>query len=168
MTIERVSSAEARRRSDEDGWTLLDVRSMPEYAEQHAEGALNVPFLHKTPNGMIPNQDFARVIAFQFPDKSAKIITQDMNGGRSKRAAQELESFGYEAVVDMMGGLHGESEGDGELVDKRLAAQRLPVGSGEPEGRSYKSIALRMNAAESGEEVPAPEAASTPRTPGTA
>jgi Fe-S cluster biosynthesis and repair protein YggX/rhodanese-related sulfurtransferase len=167
MKIERVSATEAKRRVEEEGWVLLDVRSMPEYADAHAPGAYNVPFLHKTPNGMIPNQDFARVIEFQFPDKNTKIVTHCQMGGRSLRAAQELESLGYTQVVDMKGGLEGERDDDGRLVNSGWADEGLPTEPGEPEGYSYKSIALRMNAdddassSEAGEdavEAPASEA----------
>jgi len=151
MDLERISPEEARRRSKEKSAVLLDVRSMPEYAEGHPEGALNVPFLHKTPNGMIPNQDFARVVEFLLPDKEAPVVTHCQMGGRSMRAAQELKSMGYTQVADMLGGFGSEKDDDGEVVNTGWADAGLPVETGEPEGRSYKSIAMRLNAKESGE-----------------
>lgn len=163
MNIQRVSAAEAKRKIEEEGWVLLDVRSMPEYADAHAPGAYNVPFLHKTPNGMLPNQDFARVVAFQFPDKATKIVTHCQMGGRSLRAAQELESLGYTNVLDMKGGLDGERDDAGQITNPGWTDAGFPTEAGEPDGYSYKSMALRMNAAEEAEsEEPATETVEAP------
>lgn len=158
MDLERISPEEAKRRVREEGALLLDVRSMPEYAEGHPEGAHNVPFLHKTPNGMIPNQDFARVIEYLAPDKDAPIVTHCQMGGRSVRAAQELKSLGYTKVSDMLGGFGSEKDDAGTILNKGWADSQLPVETGEPEGRSYKSLAMGLNTKESG----AAAAAETP------
>lgn len=158
MDLERISPKEAQRRVEEEDAILLDVRSMPEYAEGHPEGAHNVPFLHKTPNGMIPNQDFARVIEFLLPDKNAPVVTHCQMGGRSVRAAQELKSLGYTRVSDMLGGFGSEKNDEGEIVHTGWTDAGLPVETGEADGRSYKSIAMRLNAKESGEEASALEA----------
>jgi len=168
MDIERVTASEAKRRVDEEGYVLVDVRSMPEYADAHAPGAYNIPFLHKTPNGMIPNQDFARVIEFQFPDKDAKIVTHCQMGGRSLRAAQELVNMGYSNVVDMRGGFDGERDDAGEILHPGWRDAGLGVEPGEPEGASYKSIAARLNASEADEpeEVPAPAPSAPPPVEG--
>ncbi|HJL42260.1 MAG TPA: oxidative damage protection protein [Myxococcales bacterium LLY-WYZ-16_1] len=145
MDLERISAEEAKRRTDEDGWILLDVRSMPEFVEEHAAGAYNVPFLHKTPNGMVPNPDFARVIEFLLPDKDAKVITHCQMGGRSVRAAMELKHLGYTQVVDMRGGFGSEKADDGTINQPGWKDSGLPVETGEPADRSYKGLALRMN-----------------------
>lgn len=163
MDLERIDPEEAKRRAHEEGWTLLDVRSMPEFAEEHAEGAYNVPFLHKTPNGMVPNPDFARVIAFLFPDKDAKIISHCQMGGRSVRASMELQHMGYTQVVDMRGGFGGEKADDGSTVNPGWKDLELPVEVGEPADRSYKALALKMNQAdEAPDEVAAPASEAPP------
>ncbi|MGF1510460.1 MAG: oxidative damage protection protein [Myxococcota bacterium] len=167
MTIKRVSAWEAKRLADEEGYALVDVRSMPEYAEEHAAGATNVPFLHKTPNGMIPNQDFVRVIEFLFPDRAQPIVTHCQMGGRGVRAAAELESLGYTRVVDMEGGFGGEVDEQGQVIHPGWKGAQLPVESGEPDRRSYKAVALRMNAEETDdeEESASPETPSPPASP---
>lgn len=164
MDIERVTPTDAERRRKE-GAILLDVRSMPEFAEEHPEGAHNVPFLHKTPNGMIPNQDFARVIEFLAPDRDQPIVTHCQMGGRSMRAAAELRNMGYTKVVDMLGGFGSEKNDAGEMINEGWKDAGLPVESGEPDDRSYKSLAMRLNAAESDDASGAPEEASSAADP---
>lgn len=165
MDISRVSASEAKRMAEEEGYTLIDVRSMPEYADGHAPGAYNVPFLHKTPNGMIPNQDFARVVQFKFPDRDTKILTHCQMGGRSLRAARELKSLGYTQVVDMKGGIDGEKDDDGSIRNPGWRDEGFPVEGGEPDGLSYKSLAHQMDAARE-PEVDAPAAEPPPPVAG--
>ncbi len=143
MAIDKLSAADAQRLVQEQGYVLLDVCSMPEYAEAHAEGAYNVPFLHKTPNGMIPNQDFVRVVEFVFPDRSTPIITLCRAGNRSYRAAEELASLGYGNLYDVADGFQEDGP--------------LGVETGEPDDRSYKSLALRLNAEDAEAAAPASE-----------
>ena len=110
MDLKRVGAEEAKKLVEEEGYQLLDVRSMPEFSEGHPEGAYNVPLLHKTPQGNIPNPDFTRIVQFVFPDRETKIITTCAMGARSLRAANELkkpamtteavaESVGYQSVA---------------------------------------------------------------------
>lgn len=159
MELKRISAAEAKKLMDDEGYRLLDVRSMPEFVEEHPDGAYNVPYLHKTPQGMIPNQDFARIVEYLFPDKSAKIITSCQMGGRSVRAASELKNLGYQNVMDMRGGFGGERDPDGQLVNPGWKDSGLPVEEGEPEGRSYKWINNEANKERVKEAAPAPESA---------
>src|SRR5688572_15531460 len=145
MDLKRVSAEEAKKLLDQEGYQLLDVRSMPEFSAGHPDGAYNVPFLHKTPQGMIPNQDFARIVQFLFPDRSTKIITSCGMGGRSLRAANELKNLGYQNVVDLRGGFSSEKTDDGAVVHLGWQDAGLPVEEGEPEGRSYKWINNEAN-----------------------
>lgn len=164
MDLKRVSAEEAKKLVDEEGYVVVDVRSMPEYAEEHAEGSVNIPLLHKTPQGMIPNEDFARVIQFRFPDTDAKIVTTCQMGGRSVRAAQQLGNLGYKNVVDLRGGFGSERDESGKILHPGWKDSGYPVGTGEPEGQSYKSINNAANQARQEAEAPkdaapAPEAA---------
>ena len=77
------------------GYAFVDVRSMPEFAEGHPEGAENVPF---TPT-------FPAAFAQKYPDKNAGIVLSCKMGGRSQRAAQALEAAGYTNLVNVAGGL---------------------------------------------------------------
>ena len=45
-----------------DGWTYLDVRSIPEFDSGHPPGAANVPLLHFSGGRMSPNADFQKVV----------------------------------------------------------------------------------------------------------
>jgi rhodanese-related sulfurtransferase len=75
MEFKRVTPEEAKKLIDDEGYHLLDVRSIPEYAREHPAGAYNIPFLHKTAGGMVSNPDFTRMVQGLFADKSAKIVT---------------------------------------------------------------------------------------------
>jgi Fe-S cluster biosynthesis and repair protein YggX/rhodanese-related sulfurtransferase len=162
MNLKRITADEAKRMIDSEGYKLLDVRSMPEYNAEHAQGAYNIPYLHRAPQGMIPNADFSRVVQGLFPDKNEKLITSCQMGGRSVRAAAELLNMGYTNVVDMRGGFGSERDDVGNIVSKGWKDAGLPVEGGETPGLNYKDIAAKTNdaAAQSGAEgcAPAPSA----------
>lgn len=140
MDLNRVSVQEAHRLIKDEAYTLIDIRAVPEYAENHAEGAWNVPFLHKTSQGMIPNAEFGTVIAAQFADKASKLLIIGAMGARSVRAAKELMALGYTSVFDVKGGFIGEFDVKGEVVNPGWQPENLPVGKGAPEGRAYRFI----------------------------
>jgi Fe-S cluster biosynthesis and repair protein YggX/rhodanese-related sulfurtransferase len=146
MDLKRITADEAKRMMEQEGYTLLDVRSMPEYNTEHALGAYNIPYLHRAPHGMIPNTDFARIVQSFFPDKGTKIITSCQMGGRSVRAAAELMNLGYPNVVDLRGGFGSEHDDAGNIVVPGWKDRGLPVESGESPGRNYKEIQNKTNA----------------------
>ncbi|MCA9553284.1 MAG: oxidative damage protection protein [Myxococcales bacterium] len=140
MKVERVDVTEAARRVAEAGWRVVDVRSVPEYAEAHAEGAYNVPLLNKTPQGMIPNEAFGPTIARLFPDKGTPLLMMDAMGARSVRATQELMAQGYTQVVDVAGGLNGEYDAAGAQVHAGWIPAGLPTEHGATQGRAYRFL----------------------------
>jgi Fe-S cluster biosynthesis and repair protein YggX/rhodanese-related sulfurtransferase len=156
MSLKRITADEAKRMMDEQGYKLLDVRSMPEYNAEHPKDAYNVPYLHRAPHGMIPNADFSRVVQSLFPDKSTKIITSCQMGGRSVRAAAELINLGYTEVLDLRGGFGSERDDGGNVVVKGWKDSNLPVEAGETAGRAYKEVNNQANTAV--QAAPAPEA----------
>ncbi len=163
MDLKRVNAEEAKKLVDDEGYVVVDVRSMPEFAEEHADGSVNIPFLHRTPQGMIPNEDFGRIVEFKFPDTNAKIVTTCAMGGRSVRAAQQLLNMGYTNVVDLRGGFSSEKDESGNIVHAGWKDSGYATETGEPEGRSYKSInnaanQARQEAAGDSGEAPAPAA----------
>lgn len=90
------------------GATYVDVRSTAEFADGHAVGAVNVPLLeHDEDTGvLLPNPDFVRVMKATFtPDTPLLIGCQ--SGGRSVRAAQMLDAFGFTNVTNVQGGFSG-------------------------------------------------------------
>src|SRR5258708_4843729 len=59
--VKRVLPAEAAGLLKE-GWTYLDVRSVPEFEQGHPAGAVNVPLLDAQAGRMVPDPDFQRVL----------------------------------------------------------------------------------------------------------
>src|SRR5215467_11490112 len=93
MSVKRVTPPEAAKLIAE-GWTYVDVRSIPEFVDGHPAGAYNVPILHLQPGrGMSPNHDFERVMAKHFP-KEAQLVVGCRAGPRSYRAAEMLMAAG--------------------------------------------------------------------------
>jgi rhodanese-related sulfurtransferase len=66
---------------------LLDVRTPAEYSRGHIPGAVNVPI-----------SVLARKIREMKVAKSRTIVTTCDHGGRSSRAAMELQKMGYHAT----------------------------------------------------------------------
>jgi len=124
-TVKRVSPAEAKALVDA-GWLYLDVRSEPEFASGHPEGAANVPYAHAGPRGMQPNPDFLAVVEALYP-KDHKLILGCQSGGRSLRAAEALAAAGYTAIVDQRAGFGGARDAFGQVSEAGWAAAGLPV-----------------------------------------
>ena len=167
MELKRVDAQEAKRLMDEEGYVLLDVRSMPEFVEGHPKGAYNIPFMHKTPQGMVANPDFANVVKASFPEPSQKLITMCGMGARSTRAAAALADLGYTEVVDMTGGFSSEKDDEGRTVHAGWLEQALPTDTGEPGGRSYRDLsqAARPDAAPPAAPASAPAASEAINAP---
>jgi len=106
MAVKRVSPEEARDLLDKEGYTYLDVRSVPEFEAGHPTGAYNVPLMHMGPAGMVPNPDFLAVVQKSF-QTDAKLVVGCKAGGRSARAAAILEGTGYTNLVDQRAGYEG-------------------------------------------------------------
>ena len=66
---------------------VLDVRTPEEYAKGHIPGAVNVPIDHLS----------QRIQEMQL-SKNTTIVTTCDRGGRSSRAALELQKMGYQAT----------------------------------------------------------------------
>src|ERR1700753_4523583 len=112
--VKRVTPPEAAALLAE-GWSYLDVRSIPEFEGGHPAGAVNVPLMHFEGGRMAPNADFQQVVEANFP-RDAKLVLGCKAGGRSLQAAALLEAAGYTSVVDMRGGYHGEHDGLGRVT----------------------------------------------------
>jgi rhodanese-related sulfurtransferase len=66
---------------------VIDVRTPKEYAAGHADGAVNVPL-----------EDLSQKIHAMDVSKDTTIITMCEHGGRSSRAALELQKMGYKTT----------------------------------------------------------------------
>jgi rhodanese-related sulfurtransferase len=126
----------------EQGWTYLDVRSIPEFEQGHPTGALNVPLLHFQNGRMAPNPDFQRVVEANLA-KDAKIVVGCKAGGRSLQAATLMESAGYTNVVDMRGGYHGERDNFGRATVAGWADEGLPVATDSAPDKTYEALAKK-------------------------
>ena len=71
---------------------LVDVREVPEYAQEHIAGALLVPLSEFDPE--------------KFPQSPGKkVVIHCGVGQRSQRAAEYLTGMGYKDIVNMSGGI---------------------------------------------------------------
>ena len=121
------------------GWTYLDVRSVPEFEEAHPADAVNVPLLHASGGRMVPNADFARVVEANFP-RDAKLVVGCKAGGRSAQAVGVLASLGYQNLADVRGGFGGERDALGRAVVPGWTESGLPVGKGTESSRPYAEL----------------------------
>jgi rhodanese-related sulfurtransferase len=142
MPVKRVSPAEARDLIDKQGYVYVDVRSLPEFAAGHPEGAYSVPLMHMGPGGMSPNPDFLKVMAV-FP-KDAKLVLGCKAGGRSARAAAMLESAGYQNLIDQRAGFEGAPDpSTGRIGEPGWRPAGLPVSSTPKPDRTYEALKAR-------------------------
>jgi rhodanese-related sulfurtransferase len=135
-----VNVTEARALQTQ-GHTYVDVRSTYEFSQGHPAGAVNVPLIEADPDTgqMMPNPDFVRVMQATFP-VDAKLLIGCQVGGRSTRAAQMLETFGFSDVTNVRGGFHGARDMTGRLVDPGWAESGLPTEGESPAGTSYQAL----------------------------
>jgi rhodanese-related sulfurtransferase len=121
------------------GWTYLDVRSVPEFAQGHPAGALNVPLMHAEAGRMLANGDFQKVILANF-SLDTKLVVGCKSGGRSMRAVGILGGLGYENLVDVRGGFSGETDSMGRSTAPGWTETGLPVATKPEPGRSYADL----------------------------
>lgn len=138
MAIKRVAPPEAADLMQQ-GWTFVDVRSIPEFEEGHPSGAYNVPLLHRGPSGMSPNPEFLAVMTRAFaPDRT--LVLGCRSGNRSLRAAELLVQQGYSQIVDMRGGYLGETGPGGATACEGWKALGLPSATAAEPGHAYHDM----------------------------
>jgi rhodanese-related sulfurtransferase len=145
--MKHASVSEARK-LQEDGSTYVDVRSTREFAAGHPEGAVNVPLMEpdEDTGQMMPNPDFVRVMRANYPPDSPLLLGCQV-GGRSMRAAQMLESFGYKDVTNVKGGFAGTRDPLGRSIDPGWVESDLPVETDAPADRSWKALSDKADRA---------------------
>lgn len=147
MSVTHVSVNEARA-LQEQGAIYLDVRSTPEFQQGHPAGAVNVPLLEpdEETGQMAPNPDFLRVVKANYRPDAALLVGCQM-GGRSMRAAQMLNAFGFTDVKNVRGGFGGAHDPmSGRAVDSGWAESGLPVERGTPAGAAYPDLRAKADA----------------------
>jgi rhodanese-related sulfurtransferase len=140
MALKRISPEDARKLMDEEGYSYLDVRSVPEFEQGHPQGAYNVPLAHLGPAGFTPNFEFLSVVQKTFP-KDAKLVVGCQSGGRSMQAATMLLSAGYTNVVDQRAGFAGGMGPSGR--EPGWGPKGLPSATEAEAGRSYDELKKR-------------------------
>ena len=76
----------------EEGYIILDVRTVHEYESGHIPGAI-----------CIPNETISDAEIPQLPDKDQLILVYCRSGNRSKQAAAKLARLGYKNIVEIGG-----------------------------------------------------------------
>ena len=135
MNVKQVDVRRAHELQSNDGYTYIDVRSVPEYEKGHPTGAHNVPLLHfdSASGRMQPNQEFLRVVQANYPPET-KLLIGCQVGGRSSQAAQLLAASGYSDVSNVVGGFGGARDrATGQVLAEGWLQANLPV---ETEGTS--------------------------------
>jgi rhodanese-related sulfurtransferase len=121
------------------GYSYIDVRSVPEFQAGHPAGAYNIPIVHIVPGrGRMPNMDFAAVVEKHFP-RDAKLLLGCGSGPRSLRAAELLQQAGWTDVVDLRPGFEGERDMGGRVVNPGWRDAGLPVETAAP-GRTWDEL----------------------------
>ncbi len=86
-----ITPSEVEKMKNEQDITIIDVRTIAEYASGHIKNAINIPL------------DRITDIEDNIKDKTRKIIVYCRSGARSKEAADKLLKIGYTNVYDMKG-----------------------------------------------------------------
>ena len=121
----RVNPQEAKDLIDKEGWVYVDVRSVGEFDAGHATGAFNVPLNHIVPAGVAPNEKFMAAMQKVF-HKDAKLIVACQGGGRSARAAAQLEGAGFTNVADLTTGFEGKAESGWRRMNLPVSQDSAP------------------------------------------
>lgn len=134
MAIEQTTPEAAKAALDQNPDAVyLDVRSIPEFTEGHAAGAINIPLLHYLGGRMTPNPDFQKVVESVLPKEKPLYVGCKM-GGRSQRACEILSTLGYQKIWNIDGGFGGNDHQPGWMdLD-------LPVSTENGEGIGYESL----------------------------
>ena len=148
MSVKQIDVRQAHELQSNNGYTYVDVRSVPEYDKGHPAGAHHVPLLHfdAASGRMVPNPDFLRVMQANFPT-DAKLLIGCQVGGRSSQAAQILESAGYADLSNVMGGFGGARDpATGQVHAEGWIHAALPVETDATPDGSYADLQQNANA----------------------
>ena len=140
MPINQVEPPQAHEilKSNPDA-IYLDVRTEPEFALGHPDGAINVPVVFiKGPGQMELNGEFVDVVAKTLP-REKKLVVGCLAGGRSQRACELLEAAGYADLTNVRGGFGGARDASGQVVVAGWRDAGLPV-STEVGDNSYQAL----------------------------
>lgn len=136
---EQVSPREAQALVDAQGYSYLDVRTVPEFDVGHAPGAYNVPFQSPSAQGMLENPRFVKEVTDAL-GKSAKLVVVCASGVRSLRAAELLRGCGFRDVLEQHAGMEGLRDPFGRVKEKGHRDEGLPITIDSEPGHSYAEL----------------------------
>ena len=90
----------------------------------------------------MPNPDFVQVMQANFPPDT-KLLIGCQVGGRSMRASQMLETFGFTDVTNVKGGYGGMRDPMGRSIDPGWEEAGLPVEIEAPLAQKYDELAKK-------------------------
>lgn len=138
MYVRRVSPEEALELMKSEGWSYLDVRSVPEYEQGHPTGAFNVPLVHMGPTGSSANADFLPAVERHF-DRDAGLVVGCRTANRSEHAVVMLHRAGYTNVAIQRAGFLGTRDFFGRS-DPGWGLVGLPTSRQAEPGRSWAEL----------------------------
>ena len=147
MDVKQVDVRRAHELQSNDGYTYIDVRSVPEYEKGHPTGAHNVPLLHfdSASGRMQPNQEFLRVVQANYPPET-KLLIGCQVGGRSSQAAQLLAASGYSDVSNVVGGFGGARDrATGQVLAEGWLQANLPVETEGTPDATYTDLQQKVS-----------------------
>jgi rhodanese-related sulfurtransferase len=124
--MRRVSPREAHALMEQQGYVYLDVRSVPEFDLGHPVGAVNVPWLEPSADGMAPNPLFLQQVEQRFA-RDAGLVVGCASGVRSLAAAGQLEAHGFSRLVEQRAGMSGVRDPFGRIEERGWLAEGLPL-----------------------------------------
>jgi rhodanese-related sulfurtransferase len=138
LSIRDVTPEEALALMQKEGYSYVDVRSVPEFEAGHPEGAWNVPLVHTSPGGPQPNADFLAVMEKAFR-LDAPLVIGCRSGSRSRQAAALLQSAGFRNMVHLGPGFEGRPNFWGQL-EPGWRPKGLPVATQALPERSWDGL----------------------------
>jgi rhodanese-related sulfurtransferase len=141
LSIRDVTPEEALALMRDEGYSYLDVRSVPEFEAGHPEGAWNVPLVHQGPLGPQANAEFLTVMESAFP-RDAPLVIGCRSGSRSRQAAALLQAAGFRNMVHLGPGFEGSPSFSGGL-EPGWRPKGLPVATAAPPERSWAGLLAR-------------------------
>ncbi len=91
-------------KKQQNGVTLIDVRTKKEYEYLHPKGALNIPVFFEKYGKRVFNETFVQRVEQTLGDTDAPVILICRSGSRTKYAANLLAKQGFSEVYNIENG----------------------------------------------------------------
>lgn len=88
----KITAEDAKKKMDEGGVTVVDVRTQEEYEAGHIPGAV-----------LVTNETIGNAAPAELPEQDAVLLLYCRTGRRSREAADKLVKLGYTQIYDFGG-----------------------------------------------------------------